>query len=96
LGRSSNQVTEKYLLRGEFSQIFSGVISRCEKEEVELFSIIARRLWHRRNVVVHGGEFMPLNQVVKEAVTSLEDFQRVNQMGEAQVGASENRDEEKW
>jgi ribonuclease HI len=72
------------------------VISRCEKEEVELFSIIARLLWHCRNVVVHGGEFMPPNQVVKEVVTSLEDFQRVNQMGEAQVGASKNRDEKKW
>jgi hypothetical protein len=69
---------------------------RCEKEEVELFAITARCLWHRRNEVVHSRDFMPPNQVVKEAVTSLEDFQRVNQLGGVQVGASENRDEEKW
>jgi hypothetical protein len=76
-----DQIAEKYLLGGDFSQIFLGVILRCVKEQVKLFAIIARRIWHRRNEVVHGGNLMQPTKVVREAVTTLEDFQQVNQGG---------------
>jgi hypothetical protein len=47
-----------------FTQVFMDVISRCENEEVELFAVLARRLWLRRNDYVHGGSLTHPSQVV--------------------------------
>ncbi|XP_059436307.1 uncharacterized protein LOC132169261 [Corylus avellana] len=63
---------------GSFRQLFSDVLRRCEKREVELFSVTARKIWMRRNRVVHGGLFQHPNQVLKEAEVGLEDFRRLN------------------
>jgi ribonuclease HI len=81
---------------GNFLQILSGINSRCAKEEVELFAIIARRIWHCRNEVVHSGNFRHPAQVAREAVTTLEDFKWVNQRGGIQDEAPETRGEENW
>jgi ribonuclease HI len=81
---------------GNFIQILSGIKSRCAIEEVELFAIIARRIWHRRNEVVHGGDFRHPMQMVREAITTLKEFQRANQPGGTQHDVSENRGEDNW
>ena len=81
---------------GNFFQIFSGIISRCATEEVELFAIVAQRIWHHRNEVVHGGNFLHPTQVVREVVTSLEDFKRVNLQGGAHDEVPDTSGEEKW
>jgi hypothetical protein len=31
--------------------------ARCDNSEIELFAITARRIWLRKNVVVHGDSF---------------------------------------
>ena len=72
------------------------MISRCVKEEVELFVVIARRIWYRKNEVVHGGALTHPNQIVREAVAALEDFQRVSRNSGQQDRASENRTVENW
>lgn len=70
---------QKWRTGGEnFLQLFSEMISRCDKEDVELFATTARKLWVRRNMVVHGGNFNHPNQVLKEAMTAVEDYQRLN------------------
>jgi hypothetical protein len=50
-----------------FKQILKEVASRCEKDDVELFAIVARRLWLRRNDFIHGGNFMHPTQVQKDS-----------------------------
>jgi hypothetical protein len=60
----------------DFAQIFSELVSKCEKEEVELFVVLARRLWLRRNDVVHGGILTHPNQIVRDAEAALEEFRR--------------------
>ena len=55
-GGAPIKLQKSSFLGGDFSQTFSGVISRCDKEEIELFVIIAQCIWHRRNEVVHGGK----------------------------------------
>jgi ribonuclease HI len=81
---------------GNFIQILSGIKSRCAIEEVELFAIIARRIWHRINEFVHGGDFRHPMQMVREAITTLKEFQKANQTGGTQHDVSENRGEDKW
>jgi ribonuclease HI len=81
---------------GNFRQILSGINSRCATEEVELFAIIARRIWQRRNEFMHGGEFRHPTQMVREATNTMEEFKRANQSGGNQTEAPEHRGEENW
>jgi hypothetical protein len=62
-----------------FLELLEIVINRCSRKEVELFAVTARRIWLRRNDVVHGGFLTHTSQVIAEAVMALEDFQRVNE-----------------
>jgi hypothetical protein len=95
-GEAPIKLQKSTYLGGNFSQIFADVISWCIKEEVELFAIIARRIWHYRNEVVHSGILMHPVQIVREAVASLDDFKRVNQRGGVQAEAHETSVMENW
>jgi hypothetical protein len=70
---------------GNFIALLEDLSLRCTRSEVELFAIIARRIWLCRNDVVHGGGLTHPMQLLTEAVKALDDFQRVN---------SKHRDEE--
>lgn len=37
-----------------FNQIFEDLIGRCVTTELELFGCVARKVWFRRNAVIHG------------------------------------------
>jgi hypothetical protein len=73
----------------DFMHIFKKVSSRCKKEEVELFAEVARRIWLRRNDLVHGGTFTHPSLLLKSAENALEEFQRLN------VQVEEQEDKEK-
>jgi hypothetical protein len=60
-GSSRMKLQKSNCDRSDFLQIFSEVSSKCNKEEIELFAVLARRLWLRRNDVVHGGILMHPN-----------------------------------
>ena len=55
------------------------MVSRCEKDDVELFAIVAHRLWLRQNDITHGGNFTHPIQMLKDSVKALTEFQRVNE-----------------
>jgi hypothetical protein len=46
--------------------------------DIELWAILARKLWLRINFVVFGGVFTSPNQLMREAVIFIEDFKRAN------------------
>lgn len=48
-------------------QIFEELLDMCEIIDVELFTVVARKIWFCRNVVVHGEVFSHPNQVISEA-----------------------------
>ncbi|GLT69541.1 hypothetical protein SLA2020_416850 [Shorea laevis] len=52
------------------------MLSKCDTEEFELFVGIARRIWFRRNFVVHGGEFIHPNSFLQGAIESDAEFRR--------------------
>jgi hypothetical protein len=45
---------------------------------MELMVVTCRWIWLRRNKVVFDKEFTHLTEIVKEAVSSLEEFRRCN------------------
>jgi hypothetical protein len=75
----------------DFLQIFKEVSMRCEKNEVELFAVVARKIWLRRNGIVHGESFTHPTQLLKEAETALAEYQRCSPKG---GGVGEYREKE--
>jgi ribonuclease HI len=71
-------------------------VKRCDQTEVELFAVIARKIWLRRNQVVHGGSFSHPNQVLREAVSILEDFRLSNANCNMPQPSSPPTHVEKW
>lgn len=70
---------QKAAFRGrEFIRIFEEMAANSDIKELEIFSVIARRIWLRRNLVVHEDSFLHPNQVVRESVTSLEEYWNAN------------------
>jgi len=51
--------------------ILEYILDRCTREELELYAEIIKRIWLRRNVVVHGGEFSHPNKLIQEATLFL-------------------------
>jgi hypothetical protein len=59
---------QKWSNSGNSVEILEFLFARFDPEEVELFAEIARRLWFRRNDVVHGGNFSYTNEVIGTAI----------------------------
>jgi hypothetical protein len=54
-----------------FRDLFEGMMKRCSREEMELFAVLAKNIWTRRNHVLHGGEFHHPTRLAQEAMESL-------------------------
>jgi hypothetical protein len=66
-----------------FFFFFPNLHVSCDKEILALWAVIARRIWLRRNSVVHNGSFIHPNMVYREAFLAYEEFKTCN-MEEAQ------------
>jgi hypothetical protein len=47
-----------------FWEVIEYLIEGCTNKEFDRHAEVARRIWFRRNLVVHGGEFNHPNQVI--------------------------------
>lgn len=47
-----------------FVEVIEFLMERCTKEEFDLHAKEARRIWFRRNTLVHGGDFVLPNEVI--------------------------------
>jgi hypothetical protein len=61
-----------------FIQLFEYVLTRCATQEVQLFVVMAMRIWLRRNDVVHRGFFTHPAWVLREASKAVGEFHQVN------------------
>jgi ribonuclease HI len=57
-----------------FPSVFGAILGKCNAEEIKLFVVLARRIWLRRNSVIHGECFTHPSQLLRDAQNSLEDF----------------------
>lgn len=58
------------------------MLKRCTLEEFELPAKVARRLWFRRNSVVHGGDFLHSNAFIIAASSYIEDYRTTMKLEE--------------
>jgi hypothetical protein len=61
-----------------FPSVFGAILGKCNAEEIKLFVVLARRIWLRRNSVIHGECFTHPSQFLRDAQNSLEDFRFAN------------------
>jgi ribonuclease HI len=61
-----------------FLQVVEEMFRKCDMEEFELFVGIARRIWFRRNSVIHGGVFIHPNSLLQGAIEADAEFRRAN------------------
>jgi hypothetical protein len=59
---------------GSFMEVLEVVTGRCVREEINLFALIAKRIWSRRNSMMHGGVFLHPNRIVCEVKEMLVAF----------------------
>lgn len=64
--------------RVNFTRWFEEMMGRCSLEELELLAVVAQRIWLRINATVHEGVFTHPNQIIRKALTLVDDFRRNN------------------
>lgn len=61
--------------RSSFIKVAEKFFLTCSAMELRLFTGLARRLWLRRNDLIHGGSFVPPEIIFSQATRAMEDFQ---------------------
>ena len=84
------------ITKGMFSNLFEVLMKRCNKEDLELFAVTARKIWLRRNSVVHGEPFSHPTQLIRDAQNSLEEFQRIHYESRGGMQITRDTVEAKW
>jgi hypothetical protein len=64
-----------------FLQAVEEIFLQCDPEEIKQFVGIARRLWLRRNEVVHGGRMIHPNDLVSQTKTAMVEFAEATDRG---------------
>jgi hypothetical protein len=65
-------------------------LQRFSKDQAELLTVVARKVWLRRNSLVFEGVLRHPKEVLEEAILSLEDFRKWNSLEESNVLQSES------
>jgi hypothetical protein len=73
-----NYFSKEVLLGESVMEVFSSLHAFCDWEDLALWVVMARRIWFRRNSVVHNGSFTHPNMVYREALLAHEEFKLCN------------------
>ncbi|XP_059451341.1 uncharacterized protein LOC132182133 [Corylus avellana] len=59
-----------------FVQVVEGVLAQCSPDEVQMFVGLARRIWLRRNEIVHGGFLTHLSVLLQLTTNAIAKFNK--------------------
>ncbi|XP_042942755.1 uncharacterized protein LOC122276934 [Carya illinoinensis] len=62
------------LREASFKELYERLILQCERDLLDMFSVIARSIWLRRNKLLFEGSFLHPNILLRQATQSLEEF----------------------
>ena len=79
-----------------FLEIVEEFFQKRSIEDMRLFIGLARRLWLRRNVVVHGGSFVPPVVIFNQATRALDEFAEVQAESPTILPINDTRVLSKW
>lgn len=74
-GMGSRTLQKSKFAGPNFIQVVEGVFAKCSFEDVRTFVGLARRIWLRRNEVVHGGAFTPPSVLLHLTTSAITDLQ---------------------
>jgi len=60
-----------------FKEVMEKFFDLCTSGEVDINVETARRIWFRRNSVIHGGDFLHPNDVILLATTAIGEYKGV-------------------
>jgi hypothetical protein len=63
-----------------FCGVVEEMFQHCNEDELRLFGSIARRIWFRRNEVVHGGSFIHPTILIQQAKDAVLEFSAANDL----------------
>jgi hypothetical protein len=81
---------------GFFMEVLETVSGRCTRDEINLFVVIAKKIWARRNSMLHGGLFLHPNRIVCEAKEMLRALLTPTDDGTASKKNEERSATVKW
>jgi tryptophan synthase beta subunit len=55
-------------------KVVEGLFKKCDQEELLKFAGLARRIWLRRNDVIHGGKFSYPNTMWQQTLSSIQEL----------------------
>lgn len=60
-----------------FLDVLDNLITQCSKGKLNMFALISKKPWARRNAVVHGGDFSHPTRIVQEAGETMKQLMKV-------------------
>ena len=66
-GVCNKNLQKSSMVFSTFLEVVETMMARCNKEEMRMFAVVAKKIWARRNVVIHKDCFQHPNQLVREA-----------------------------
>jgi hypothetical protein len=79
-----------------FANLFEELVERFDQQQLEVFAVVARCIWLRRNEIVHGKIFTDPIQLYAKAVMGLEEFHKLNTHLEARREVEQLRPVVSW
>ena len=67
----------------DFLQVVEGLFIKCDQEELLKFAGLVRRIWLRRNDVLHGGKFSHPNTIWQQTLNSIQEFALAQKLEQA-------------
>jgi ribonuclease HI len=80
----------------DFLGVVEDMFRRCRMDELTQFAGIARRVWLRRNEVVHGGSFLHPTIIMQRATRAAEEFANLLQNNKAEARGGRTTECQKW
>jgi ribonuclease HI len=68
------KIQKSFFLGPDFLQVVEGLFNKCELEELIQFATLARRMWLRRNEVVHGGALTHPHIVMQQTMKAIQEY----------------------
>jgi hypothetical protein len=60
--------------QNSFVEVREYLVERCNSKELAMLAEIARRIWFRRNTVVHGGVLLHPKEVIRSATSFIINY----------------------
>jgi hypothetical protein len=74
-----------------FLHVVEGIFKDCDSDVIKLFVGVARRLWLRRNPLIHEGIFVPPAVLMKQSSDAVEDYRKANEMDHSKNANGQNQ-----